>query len=148
MTQDVTSHPDGIFDMEETRERLQISEEPATPRINLTDIRPLPKVSQTTPKTHRRKKQLRRLGRTRILTNTPETNIIAEHHKRQTEKIGKSRRRLQPATEKIINQKRKLKKRSYIATTSDDDSSVKENMNVPSPKSKFKKKKKNREKAK
>lgn len=134
MAQDVTLHPDGILDMEDTRERLRISEEPATPRINLTDIRPLPKVSQTTPKSRRSKKQLSRLGRTRILTDTPETNIIAEHHKRQTEKIEKSRRRLQPAIEKIKNQKGKLKKRSYNATTSDDDYSVKENVNVQSTK--------------
>lgn len=130
--------------MEETRELLQIneerSEEPATPRISLTDIRPLPKVSQTTPKTRRSKKQLSRLGRTRILTDTPETNIIAEHHKIQTEKIEKTRRRLQPATDNIRNQKVKLKKRSNITSTSADDASVKENVNVPSTQSKSKKK--------
>ncbi|KAI9557284.1 hypothetical protein GHT06_017109 [Daphnia sinensis] len=138
MAQDVTLQPDGILDEEDTRERLRICEDPATPRINLTDTRPLPKVSKTTPKSRRSKNQLSKLGRTRILTDTPETNIIAEHHKRQKEKIVKSRRRLQSATEKIKNRKGSLKKNSYIATTtiapSDDDSSVKENVNVPSMK--------------
>jgi len=136
MKQDITSNSDGVIDIEETREQLQTSEEPPTPSISLSDVRPLPKVSQTTPKARRGQKQLSRFGRTRILTHTPETNIITENHKKQMEKIEKSRRRLQPATEKIKNNKGKLQKRSNIATTSDYDSSLKENVNVHSTKSK------------
>ena len=49
-SQDITTNTGGVIDIEETREQLQISEEPPTPRISLTDVRPLPKVSQTPQK--------------------------------------------------------------------------------------------------
>ncbi|XP_045036776.1 uncharacterized protein LOC116930182 [Daphnia magna] len=140
MTQDVISHPDGVFELEETREEVQISGDPATPTITLTDIRPLPKVSQTTPKARRSQKQVSRLGRTRILTNTPEINVIAEHHQRQSEKIEKSRRRLQPASEKINNKKGKQKIIIDMETTSNEDYSVKKKVNVTSTKAQSKKK--------
>lgn len=65
-------------------------------RISGTDIRPLPKVSQITLKVPRIQKQHNRIGRTRLLTDTPETNAIAFDRQRPLEKLNKVRRRLQP----------------------------------------------------
>lgn len=56
--------------------------------VSAREIRPLPQVSQDTP-TGPRPRSNRRLGRTRILTDTPEKNLIEEEHKKMEEKKRK-----------------------------------------------------------
>ncbi len=64
-------------------------------------------MSQTTPTIRRTQKQRNRLGRTRVLTDTPELNAIEQDRVKQLEKIEKTRRRLQPALESTKTSKRR-----------------------------------------
>jgi hypothetical protein len=50
--------------------------------VSPRELRPLPQVSQETPSGPRPKSN-NRLGRTRILTDTPEKNLIEEDHKKK-----------------------------------------------------------------
>ncbi|EFX68865.1 hypothetical protein DAPPUDRAFT_329694 [Daphnia pulex] len=52
------------------------------------ELRPLPQVPQKTP-TGPRQRSNRRLGRTRILTDTPEKDLIEQEHKKMEEKKRK-----------------------------------------------------------
>lgn len=81
-------------------------------------MRPLPKLSQTTPKVCRSQKQQNRIGRTRMLTDTAETNAIALDHQRQLKKLKKVSRRLQPS--KLTHETVKYKTRVKNNNISDD----------------------------
>ena len=90
-------------------------EEAQSSMVSFTDIRPLPQVSQTTRKIRRTQQQVNRLGRTRILTDTPEINGIEQARQKQLDKMAKTKRRLHPTTDNKKPEKRK---------TTDVDNSV------------------------
>lgn len=92
-----------------------------TPVISVAKIRPFPTVSQTTPQVRRSQKQKNTLGRTRILTDTPETRLILEDHQRQLEKIVKVRKRLQTTSQPKKTSKTAAKNKKD-AGNSDSDS--------------------------
>lgn len=85
--------------------------------VPLTELRPLPKVCQSTPKVRRTEKQVNRLGRTRIPTDTPEMEMIESQHLKQKEKLEKTRRRLQPIENTKRTAKRKVLKTKVPCTS-------------------------------
>ncbi|KAK4009659.1 hypothetical protein OUZ56_018805 [Daphnia magna] len=59
-----------------------------TPVVLPRELQPLPQVPQNTPMGPRPRSN-RRLGRTRILTDTPEKDLIEQEHKKMEEKKRK-----------------------------------------------------------
>jgi hypothetical protein len=86
--------------------------------VSPRELRPLPQVSQETPSGPRPKSN-NRLGRTRILTDTPEKYLIEEDHKKKEEKENKrkerktkrkKRERKKPTANLFLRRKRWLRK--------------------------------------
>lgn len=86
--------------------------------VSPRELRPLPQVSQETPSGPRPKSN-NRLGRTRILTDTPEKYLIEEDHKKKEEKENKRKERENKKEEKgkkktnreLIPEKKKVAKK-------------------------------------
>jgi hypothetical protein len=101
-----------------TEQILSDSTSFALRHVSPRELRPLPQVSQETPSGPRPKSN-NPLGRTRILTDTPEKNLIEEDHKKRrkkkiNEKKGKTKRkkkeRKKPTTNLFLRRKRWLSK--------------------------------------
>jgi hypothetical protein len=80
--------------------------------ISFSTIRPFPRVEQNQETIRRTQRQTSRLGRTRILTDTPEKNAIEEEYNKKKEKENKkkstkSKRCLIPEKGKQLSKKKK-----------------------------------------
>jgi len=79
--------------------------------FSFSTIRPFPRVEQNQETIRQTQRKKSRIGRTRILTNTPEKNAIEEEYKKKEKenkkKSTKSKRCLIPEKGKELSQKKK-----------------------------------------
>lgn len=100
----------------------------ATPYVSPIEVRPFPQVVQTTPTAPRKNNS--RIGRTRILTDTPEKNQLEDEHRKKEEKEKKreerinkkgAKRVIHPPGKSKTNKKSKRADKENCVPHSDDE---------------------------